>query len=246
MEHVGTMPRIESDAACVGTAVHLGIETCLASEGLPVHQVHEIAQDEFTRLMALDGSNGDPEARHEEGVFNWVKYDEPKARALIDKFIGYWYMEVWPDLPLDGARLEWGFRVPVVDDAERLIELDGTADYVRGSHIMDWKTSGGGPYKAWEHERWNVQATAYTYALHQWDVRRPTFELVVMHAKGVQRLPIQRGPEHWAWLKVKVADLARLIEAEIPTWIKSDNHALCSSKWCPAWDVCKGATGITF
>lgn len=246
MEHAKTMPNIESDAACIGTAMHLGVETCIASEGLPLHQVIEIAQDEFSRLMRLDGTNGDPEARHAEGVFKWIKYDEAKARHLINLFTGYWYDEVWISLHIDGARTEWDFKVPVVDDAERLIELTGTADYVRGAHIMDWKTSGGGPYKAWEHQRWNIQATAYTYALHQWVDARPTFELVVMHAKGVQRLPIQRGPEHWAWLQTKVTDLAHLIECEVPTWIKSDNHALCSEKWCPAWLTCKGATGITF
>lgn len=244
MEHTGEMPRIESDAACVGTAMHLAAETCIQSGGLTLADCIEVAQDEFSRLMQLDGTNGDAEATYEEGVFKFVKYDEPKARKLVSLFTTYWWTDVYPTLNPD-AVTEWKFVVPLVDDDERVIELSGTADYVDGDEIKDWKTSGGGEYKPWEYRRWGMQPTVYTYALSEGrgdlNAPRARFEFVVMHAKGVQRFEVKRGPADWAWLKVKATDMARMIELEIPTWPKNDNHALCSPLWCPAWSKCKGA-----
>lgn len=253
MEHVGTMPLIESDAACVGTAMHHAVEHCIAAEGLPLEQMLELAQDEFTRLTKLDGTNGDPNARHKEGVFKWIKYTEQQARALVDAFTMMWFNEVWPTLS-PGGESEWVFgdtpedpQVVLVDDDERVIELSGAIDYVDGARLKDWKTSGSGPYKKWEYERWALQPTLYTYARNAvYGYERPEFEYVVMHAKGVQRFTVQRGPEHWDWLATKCEDIARQIELQLPSWIKSDNHALCSERWCPAWAQCKGATGIVF
>jgi hypothetical protein len=246
-EHAGTMPNEESDAACVGTAMHLGIESCIAAEGLPRGQVLEIAQDEFTRLMALDGTNGDPNARHPEGVFKWIKYNEKQAREMVATCTLNWYDLVWPTLN-PRADVEWEFLLPLVDNSERFIEISGTADYLdfENFDVKDWKTSGRGEYVEWEYKRWAMQPTVYVWAVNQMTLHRPDFEYVVMHKKGVHRFTVERPPEWDAWLKTKVVDIALQIEREVPSWIKSDNHALCSPKWCPAFGDCKGASGITF
>ena len=104
----------------------------------------------------------------------------------------------------------------------------------------------------WEKKRWDIQSTVYAFAAIQTGMIEPepdgstNFEFVVMHEDGVQRLVLARGPEHFAWLKSKVEALVLLIEAGLHTWPKQDNHALCSPKWCSAWDFCKGASGITY
>lgn len=251
LEHRGEAENIESDAACVGTAMHLGAEVCLSSGGLTLSDTLAVAQDEFSRLMALDGTNGDPEAKHAEGTFRWIKYDEPKARKLVEMFTTNWWTLVLPTLNLD-ALTEWAFTVPLVDTEQRVVEMAGTSDYVDTTSdvvdIKDWKTSGGGVYKPWEHQRWDVQASVYTYAASQqgWLGGDPDFELVVMHAPskrdpdGVQRIPLTRDQRHWNWLRTQCEEIAQLIEAGLPSWPRVDSSALCSPKWCPSWSGCRG------
>jgi hypothetical protein len=250
-EHTGEMDNIESDAACVGTAVHLGIEVCLESGGLTLADQLEVAQDEFSRLMLLDGTNGDPEARHKEGVFTWVKYDERQARNLIATHTANWYHEVLPDLDYS-AHTEWTFgdegspEVVLWGDDTRTIRLAGAVDYLdRNGAPKDWKTAGQA-YRKWEYDRWGMQPTVYSYAINYVHGRNLPFEYVVMHPKGVQRFTVERDERHLKWLATQCVDLAIQIEHNIPSWPKSDNHALCSEKWCPAWRTCKGASGITF
>jgi hypothetical protein len=126
---------------------------------------------------------------------------------------------------------------------------------VDGDKIKDWKSSSRGPYQPWEYKRWALQPTVYSWALAQADGYsscKPEFEYVVMFSptkrapEGVQRFSVERGPEHYEWLKTKCTDIAQLIEVGLDSWPKNDNHALCSEKWCPAWDNCKGKSGITF
>lgn len=247
LEHQGLAENVESDAACVGTAMHLAAEVCISSGGLTLPDTVEIAQDEFSRLMALDGTNGDPEARHAEGTFRFVKYDEAKCRVLVERFTTLWWQQVLPTANLD-AITEWGFTVPLIEDDERLIELTGTCDYVdvEAREVKDLKSSGGGPYVEWERRRNDVQASVYTYAFNHLYGAAPTFEFVVMysptpkHPIGVQRFFVERDQRHWNWLKTQSVEIARLIECDLPSWPRVDSSVLCSPKWCNSWDQCRG------
>lgn len=223
-----TMPKVDSDAACVGTAVHSAIEICLASGGVPLSDMKELFNAEFSELSALP-------------TFRWVKYTDLSARAWGELCLTSWWTEILPTLSFD-AQLEESFVVPLVDSNERVIELSGTVDYVDRNKglLIDWKTSGGGPYRAWEKQRWAVQPTVYTYAFTYKGVV-PDFQYVVMHPKGVQRLDVVRTQGDHAWLAAKCVSMARLLEAGLSQWPLNDNHALCSEKWCPAWASCKGA-----
>lgn len=242
LEHEGQMERVESCAAAVGTAVHTAIEVCLGEyqEGsaLALSTTIEVAQDDFTSRMAL------PE-------FRWIKYTERTARAMVEACARHWYHEVLPTLP-DDAYLETKFVAPFIDDDTRVVELEGMIDYYSPTEgLKDWKTNGGQEYKRWEYERWAVQPTVYSWAALGFPPHIDTvetinpdhvvpFEYVVMSRKGVQRFTVERGWPDWRWLRDKLTALCVLIEGNVSPWPKNDNHALCSAKWCPSWDACKG------
>jgi hypothetical protein len=148
------------------------------------------------------------------------------------------------------------FILPFYEDQDRVIELSGAIDYV-DLIPRDWKTSGSGMgYEKWELQRWNIQATVYTWAAmmlglvdpvpHSTGEHQFPFEFVVMGGKAVKRVTITRTEADWSWLQDKVIRLAKLIESGLDPWPVNDNHALCSPKWCPAWDDCKGSHGIEY
>lgn len=240
-EHAKTLPEWETDAACIGTAMHAAIEGTIAAGGLPLWQTLELWDEAWEALVAQEN-------------FRWIKYKPNKAREFGHACTLAWHELVLPTLSLDDCLTEWQFGKPedgqalvtIVDTDERVIDLSGTVDYVDSGTILDWKTSSRGPYVPWEQKRWAVQPTVYCFAHEQAFGVPAEFEFVVMDGSDVQRLPIQRGPEHYQWLGQQCNDLAKLIEMELPVWPTNDAHALCSAKWCPAWDTCKGATGITF
>ena len=144
--------------------------------------------------------------------------------------------------------MELSFHVPLYSNEHRDVFLSGTAALLDLSkdtpHVIHWKTSGGGPYREWEHKRWAIQPTVYTFAAsYETGITDdPTFEYVVMHPKGVQRLPVVRTPQHWDWLAQKCDAVAKIIEAELDEWPKNDSHALCAPTWCGFWSSCKGAS----
>jgi hypothetical protein len=109
-----------------------------------------------------------------------------------------------------------------------------------------YKSGFGG--KAWEKERWAIQPTVYTYALHhlgylEGDGPWPfTYFAFAKDGRNyeLQELTVYRHQGDFAWLIDKCLSHAQLVEAQLTTWPKNDNHALCSPTWCPAWSVCKG------
>lgn len=230
LEHDGYSK--ETDAACVGTAVHSGIEYALElwHDGQAVN-LQEILDLAVMHLESME--------------FEWVKWTTMRGPiAFLKACLTHWFDLVLPSLPRSGG-LEYRFKLPLIDDDQRLVEVSGTIDYL-GAVMRDWKTSGRGPYEEWEYRRWALQPTFYTWAANELGLVAPNengyvpFEYVVMHRHGVQRFTVHRGPQEWAWMRDKVLTMCLLIEADLPEWPKQDNHALCSAKWCAAWDVCKG------
>lgn len=227
--HAKPEQRRETDAACAGTAVHTAIENTIACDLAMVDGI-EIAEQTFAELTNLDN-------------FVWVKYNAKAASNWIRKCYTNWYREILPTLATVDAELEHEFTVTLFDDPDRLVELNGTIDYFSTDGLKDWKTSSR-EYVPWEHRRWDVQATIYSFAAARlgWVTQEPVeFELVVMHPGGVQRLMLERTQKDWDWLAQKADALCGLIEADLGLWPKNDGHALCSPKWCDNWKDCKGA-----
>lgn len=259
-EMTGTMPRVDNDAAEIGTACHAGFELCL--EGIledgvaySLGTAREAAQHELTELM---------QSEH----WRWVKFaDEADARWFVDAVVTMWYRETLPKLR--PVLLEYTFG-PIVlyEDDERVVEVKGTIDYLdERMGLVDWKT-GSRKHEPWQQSRWAIQPTTYTWAaVHDGLVKPDSHGIVPFHyevfwrkATGhieYQPYKVDRHAGDWAFLKEKALTLARLTEATYPNegpavldrWPMNDNHALCSEVWCPAWSPnpetgfpgCKGA-----
>lgn len=240
------MPKVETDAAAVGTAVHAGVElyanALIEGEYAEMNDVRDTAHDEFTRISQL------PE-------FAWKKYNEGQARRLIDACIDEFYASGLSER-LDPIAVELPFGpITVYEDDQRVVRITGTVDLVdRRMGAADYKTAGDArKYKggfggdAWQLARWAIQPTVYSAALvaegfldpdGPWDFTYLAFGLGV--PAELLELTVQRTVGDLQWLNLKALGWAKLVEADLDEWPRNDNHALCSPKWCPAWDLCKG------
>lgn len=235
----GEMPDIETDAACVGTAVHAAIETDLrhyrdTREHFDQETLVEVFEREYADLEAL------PE-------FRYVKYTPNQARSLGATFTRHWYQEIRPSLrPIE---IELEFALPLWEDEQRKIMLTGTIDLIdERQGITDWKTSGSGrpnkgPYREYEYRKSAVQPTVYTWAASQlgYADMADRFTYCVLHEYGIQQFEVERGPADWQWLIDRCLALSTLMEAQLSVWPKTgDVHVLCSAKWCGAYADCRG------
>lgn len=237
---LGLDPARETDAAAVGTAMHTAIETCLAEhndgQALTLSDTLDIWESEFAILSHLPN-------------FHWVKYDSVTARKFGRTVTTNWYEQILPTIPADPATLlEEHFSLILDEDERRVVKLSGTIDYIRGNDLRDWKSSGR-KWQRWEHQRWDIQASVYTWAAHQLghaelDRGVMAFEFDVMLDKGADRLVVTRTEADWTFMHDKVMAAIPLLEANLPSWPLNDTHALCSETWCPAWSGCKGRKGL--
>lgn len=222
----GTLPDRETDAAAIGTAVHAGIEAVLRNEVTDYRDALSVAVSEFEQIEAHPS-------------FTWTKYSHRVAQDRISTYLGHWWGIKDMFRPVD---VEWTFNEVLWEDEDRIVRVSGTIDLVdERLGLIDWKTSGNGAYETWEYDRWAIQPTVYTFARHDADQPQHPFTYNVMHKDGVQTFTVWRSEKDWDWLKQRAVQLAKMIEADLDEWPMHDDHALCSAKWCPAWDTCKGA-----
>lgn len=226
---VGELPRQETDATAIGTAMHSGIEAVL--RGGSVADGEAAAKEELGRLVDLPH-------------FRMV---QAKTIPTMVKTMMRCY-SIWVDNCLPGLGhplyVEETFTVDGL--AQGRARLKGTMDFVDDRHeIWDWKTSGR-PYETWEKERWAIQPTAYALGLQQLLGQRldPVHFNYAVCIKGgkqqYQLLSVQRTQKHMLWLEEQITSIIKLIEADLPVWPLRDQHALCSPKWCPVYSDCKG------
>lgn len=248
----GQLPRVETDAAALGTAAHYGIEIALhasQSETGPLSP-DEIAAhmiEEFERIAALPN-------------FVWSKdYKRVQVHRYLTNIAQAFYDEWY--VTLDPIGIEIGFDNLVIhEDADRIIQIQGTIDLLDNVlGACDWKTAGdarkfqrGFGGKGWELDRWGIQPTVYIQALlllglldpdlDAWNFTYLAFALGGKTKGEVtpQTLTVVRHQGDLDWLVDKCVAYSKLVEAEITTWPKQDNHALCSPTWCPAFSTCKG------
>lgn len=235
----GQMPKVESDAACLGTAVHEAIEYAVLDYMDTGGWMSAAALLE----IALRAFEGMAEGQH----FKWIKYTPTGAARFIERAINAWWTEVRPTLQPLKAEMRFG-PLTLISNDERVVKVTGTMDYfdaVLG--LCDWKTASQ-DYKRWEKQRWAIQPTVYTWAAVQLgllDATAPpwTFTYFVMRDNGaIQQIEVTRHAGDHDWLVMQADAYARLLESGLPSFPRIDNHALCSAKWCPAWLECKGST----
>lgn len=247
----GDMPKVETDAAGLGTAAHWGMECAmhhLANEGEPLMPtaIHALMVEEFDRISALPN-------------FEWKKYTKQRVYTLLAAVAEAFYFEIYADLEPIGIEIPF-HHLTIYEDRERVIQINGTIDLLdKNIGAADWKTAGdarkfarGFGGEGWKLDRWGIQPTVYVQALlllglldpdqDEWPFTYLAFALGNPTVTEVtfQRLTVTRHRGDLDWLVDRCLSYAHLIEAEVTEWPKQDNHALCSEVWCPAWNMCKG------
>jgi hypothetical protein len=234
--------QVDTDAACVGTSVHAAIEAALLRRragGDDLGLAALVAIFEFNFFVWS-----------EVPTFRWVKYTDSSARKFGELCLTHWYRDAYP--LLDPLEIEWTFNKTIDETPTRIIKYSGTVDLIdRNAGLVDWKTSGRGPYVTWEKERWAEQPTVYTQAFAMevaehgfgqfWEPEDSVdFTYGVMHANGLQVFTVQRDRQSWDWQLAKAHSYCDLIEAGLEHWPLTDSSALCAPKWCTHWDTCRG------
>lgn len=259
LETVATGPRVENDAATVGTALHAVIEHELNGSLYNNYddcQAQAIA--EYMALLEHYQSNGYPYALSSFGSHD-------KAIHYLVRLAEAWYNSHERVVLLQSTNpplVEWKFDlpftvVPVKKHGKKADEvpvfLAGTADIVYYNEVWDWKTAGS-EYRRWEYQRWGRQPDVYTWAATQSGLITPdrdgnvTFLFKVFirgndPSAGCQTVEIKRSANNWLWLEQIVHRLVNFsynmgLDRE---WPLDDQHVLCSPKWCTFFDMCKGA-----
>jgi hypothetical protein len=226
----------------VGTCVHGVIEQAVnenikTGEWQPLDHLHglfELLFDEAT----------------ESDEIRWVKRTPERARGFGMLCLETWHDHLMPYLVPVATEVPFD-KILLWHDDHRTVTLTGTVDYIdRHWGLTDWKTASR-PYVAWEKERWAIQPTVYCHvaSLGTFDSVAPdlnpeqfTFAVMVDGEDEPQLVTVGRPRDEWAgWLQKQVLSIVPLIEQGIDPWMRNDQSALCSPKWCPVWDVCKGA-----
>ena len=258
LETVATGPRVENDAATVGTVLHATIEHELSNGKFDdvdaavnfaayeyVRTLERYQQEERPYVLSSFGDHSKAIAHLDVLVRSWYACDERQELldATVEPFIEWQFDLRFADIPVKkhGKKAE---EVPVY--------LAGTADIVWNNMLWDWKTAGS-EFRLWEKQRWDRQPDVYTWAAAQAGLIQPDkdglyrfdFKVFVRRATPVepQTVTVFRSVNNWRWLYDMITRLVNMtynmgLDRE---WPVDDQHVLCSPKWCTFFDVCKGA-----
>lgn len=257
LDTVAVGPRMETDAATVGTVLHAAIEYELTTETFDSEfDARAWAAHHFLYMLEKYQEDG---CGYSMATFG----DMTRALASLDSLVISWYRSDERGILLATTQspiVEWSFDLPFAEipvkkpgkKAEIIpVYLAGTADIVWNNRVWDWK-SAGSEYRQWEKQRWDRQPDVYTWAAHEAGLVVPdqdglfTFEFKVFVRKSEPNTPqtvtVKRSPNHWLFLREIIGRLVNLIynmglDGE---WPLNDQHVLCSPKWCSYFDMCKG------
>lgn len=266
LETVATGPRVENDAATVGTALHKVIEWELENEpyddlvacqaqaaSIYLELLDEYQQQDRPYVLSSFGNHNRAIELLVKLAEAWYRCHERQellaatVRPQVELQFDLPFIEV--DVKKHGKRAE---TIPVF--------LAGTIDIVHNNRVWDWKTAGS-EYRRWEYQRWGRQPDVYTWAAHQLGLIHPNqdglleFDFKVFirgmdPTLGCSTVPITRSVNNATWLAEIVGRLVNFsynMGFDIE-WPLDDQHVLCSPKWCTFFDMCKGARvdGVTW
>ena len=239
----------------IGTALHLFMELRLLGGTFPT------AVEESTNWMLgiVESSDQPLPSKLEEGYGATPSGDwppetghRPTYRATMGKdtmvrhlaaCIGGFDRHVVPQVP-GGGHVETKVKADLAHDDGWTIVLEGRPDYVDlFDRVWDWKTAASA-YNISETTRWAIQPTAYTYLASQvfaTHCTEFTFAVGVKPHGLIQFIDLERHPEDWQWLARIARGALGLTRSLLHTeWPVNHGHWLCSEKWCPHWDGCRG------
>ena len=233
-----------SDEAFIGTAAHYGIEAVIEGR-CAAADIADAVRESY---------RNDPEAKtiyfarpntHQSTIGECIDLSIRCAQA--------WVRDIMPHMPLEGARCEVPFDVPVFEHDGRIVSIKGTCDVVPVTGgLWDHKTSAR-DYKQRDKQLWNTQATVYSMAdcyggFGRTDVRPPTtftFSVMVKLKKECrgQIVTVQRDVGHFRRLEKVMRGWVDLLDGvgyEKQWPMISDGNYLCNH-WCDHYDDCRGA-----
>lgn len=225
-----------TDATAIGTGLHSGAEA---------HLIHGLG---FDACLEAAIASFRKEAQHPQ-----FRYVQVGTEATAIKYLTTCFTSWWNDVrPKVGKPLaiEWPFKVLLYAEEHYDVYLTGVLDCVDDNGIIwDWKTANDaekyGKRKHWEYQRWSIQPTAYDLGWFRETGEHATFIFACVlkgaSTKPAQFVPVTRDDTHAAWLEAQIRPIMALVQA-LPQgpWPLRDQQVLCSPKWCPAWDDCKG------
>lgn len=232
---------ISSDEAIIGTGAHYAIEQVVRGAVNP-DDIGVTAYGYTLKVIA------------DEGV-RYTKRDSPAECAdLSARCAEAWVRDIMPYAPIEGARTEVSFQVPLFKYRDRTIGIAGTVDLVPPfAELWDWKTAAN-EYKQSEKQRWAIQPTIYALAAVKGGLQSEhTFTWPVTFRYGImvkrakecrgQILTVQREAAHadWAMKRMRtMVDLALDFGFD-KSWPQIDEkNYLCSARWCAFHPICKG------
>ena len=228
----------EGDAAAAGTAAHAAIEECINGTIAPSELK---ANAELHAHRLLDTLNIEFKSfDHWQDLVSWA-----------GKCAEAWGRDIWPKRP-KGGRTEVPFKVRDLTRVDGVrVGITGTIDLVLPNDLRDWKTSAR-RYDEKKYQKNAHQPTFYSIAAVEggldvpWQYTWPmpfTYGVMVRNVKPTcQQFTVVRTEAHAAWLMHRIEQAVRMmltlgLEKEWPT---NDTSFLCSDRWCPWWDGCKG------
>ena len=240
LEIHGKLPRVETEATAIGTAVHAAIEAVLGTQ-LGYDDAQQLALQEFVTLSELP-----------EFTYVGTKSLDTCLEYVVNCFTS-WYEHIYPVLG-ESLSIERNFRVTLDSRHLQRIDLTGTWDLDDSiAGLVDWKNKGS-DIKRWEVDRWGIQPTVYTYAKRMLDLDgdmtgdMPFTFVNMVKSPYVQRpqvVEVRRNEAHYAWLRKQlwqIVDMYTATNNGEQQWQLNDAGWWCSPKWCTNWDNCKGAT----
>lgn len=230
--------RTTNDSAAMGTAVHAGIEAVMRGVIDP-KDAHHVSVKKLDQLR-------------DEGI-KVTNTDPSTWEDLVRSMTNAWVSGIYPEVPLGGVserKFEYNSGA-VVGGYE--LWFEGTMDYSHESGLWDWKTAAR-KYSLLEKQTQSIQASVYAgHALSEGMVDEDgtvsfTFGVMIRTMKGDSQLVrIKRNSAHVMWVTEQAKTLvgsALALRSQDGSWnrswLKNDQHFLCSDRWCPWWSVCKG------
>lgn len=230
--------RTTNDSAAMGTAVHAGIEAVMRGVIDP-KDAHHVSVKKLDQLR-------------DEGI-KVTNTDPSTWEDLVRSMTNAWVSGIYPEVPLGGVserKFEYNSGA-VVGGYE--LWFEGTMDYSHESGLWDWKTAAR-KYSLLEKQTQSIQASVYAgHALSEGRVDEDgtvsfTFGVMIRTMKGESQLVrIKRNSAHVMWVTEQAKTLvgsALALRSQDGSWnrswLKNDQHFLCSDRWCPWWSVCKG------
>lgn len=254
----------EGDAAIVGTACHEAYAqgTTWLRTGRDDWTAGDVLSVGHTALERLW------RAAEEQDVLRQMQVATiDEAHDQVAGCMSVWVLEVLPMLAANIElieTIEYRFDIKAYEDSARIIYIAGTWDLGMGGALYDYKHSNGQKYttqKAWQTSRYDAQPTIYAWA-HDMLFENEGAQATLMFADECELadftfINITRdkfklqflGPKEGIKVRTvgdcrfalqQMLALCHLIESDIPVWPLGAADWWCSSKWCPAWNDCRG------